>query len=114
MPPKSVRNKTPCSLCHQVVEELKFHYDLCEPCHQDFLDADVEEELGSDTEDSIDSEAELGPYSDRDMEDEPPFARPGLTREPIGVLDEDESLRTGAVVLKELSQKPSKPKSTNP
>lgn len=27
-------NKTPCSLCHQVVEELKYHYDICEPCHQ--------------------------------------------------------------------------------
>lgn len=32
MPPVK-KNKTPCSLCHQVVEELKYHYDICEPCH---------------------------------------------------------------------------------
>lgn len=43
MPPKSVYNKTPCSLCHKVVEELKFHYDICEPCHQDFVNAEPEE-----------------------------------------------------------------------
>lgn len=40
-------NKTPCSLCHQVVEELKYHYDICEPCHQkeeedDDMDVDHE------------------------------------------------------------------------
>lgn len=25
--------KIPCSLCHRVVEELKYHYDICEECH---------------------------------------------------------------------------------
>jgi len=33
MPPKPKANKA-CSLCHQVCEELKYHYDICEPCHQ--------------------------------------------------------------------------------
>jgi len=40
-------NKTPCSLCHQVVEELKYHYDICEPCHQsewEESDMDVEQQ----------------------------------------------------------------------
>jgi len=25
--------KLPCSLCHKVVEELQYHYDICGPCH---------------------------------------------------------------------------------
>lgn len=33
MPVTKKVNKTPCSLCHRVVEELKYHYDICEPCH---------------------------------------------------------------------------------
>lgn len=24
--------KTPCSLCHQVVNEIRYHYDICSPC----------------------------------------------------------------------------------
>lgn len=45
-------NKTPCSLCHQVVEELKYHYDICEPCHQNDM------ESGSDTEEEPIEEAQ--------------------------------------------------------
>lgn len=38
-------NKIPCSLCHQVVEELKYHYDICEPCHQkEQEESDMDEE----------------------------------------------------------------------
>jgi len=31
---KVTTKKAPCSLCHQVVEELKYHYDICGPCHE--------------------------------------------------------------------------------
>lgn len=34
MPATKKVNKTPCSLCHKVVQELTYHYDICEPCHQ--------------------------------------------------------------------------------
>lgn len=39
---KHKANKTPCSLCHQVVEELKYHYDICEPCHQNEAQFDMD------------------------------------------------------------------------
>lgn len=40
--------KAPCSLCHQVVTELKYHYDICGPCH----DANEAELTESNDEDS--------------------------------------------------------------
>lgn len=49
-PLKRPANKIPCSLCHQVVQELKYHYDICEPCHQDFENG--EDDLPSPSEES--------------------------------------------------------------
>lgn len=58
-PCKPKVNKTPCSLCHQVVEELKYHYDICEECH-------LSTEDGSDTEEvSISEERDMGSSSGR-------------------------------------------------
>jgi len=60
-------NKLPCSLCHQVVEELKYHYDICEPCHQ-------KEEHESDMDvESTDDEVSINDHGrplDSDLEDD--------------------------------------------
>jgi len=60
-------NKTPCSLCHQVVEELKYHYDICEPCHQNDMDGSDMEEASTDEEPNTVSSNGGGPA---DLEDQ--------------------------------------------
>lgn len=45
---KPVR-KAPCSLCHKLVEELQYHYDICEPCHQDIV---ADDPYGADDDES--------------------------------------------------------------
>lgn len=62
MPVKPAINKRPCSLCHRVVEELRYHYDICEPCHQDFREPGEEH---SEVEDS-DSEDDVSIHSQED------------------------------------------------
>jgi len=37
-----LKNTKPCSLCHQVVNEIKYHYDICEPCHQEEAEFDMD------------------------------------------------------------------------
>lgn len=58
--PKSKTPKRPCSLCHQVVEELKYHYDICEPCHQDM--DEEEDSVGSRSEHSANQNGEPADY----------------------------------------------------
>lgn len=80
MPITKKINKTPCSLCHQVVEELKYHYDICEPCHQN---GDVfQREHQTDDESDVDYSEEEDDYlTDSDMEDELPLSSAELERE---------------------------------
>lgn len=62
--------KKPCSMCHRLVEELRYHYDICEPCHADFLGEESESEGYSDsaTNDGIDSQSDM----ESDFEEEEP------------------------------------------
>lgn len=69
MPPKSHLNKGPCSLCHQVVQELKYHYDICEPCHRvvEIVHTDGLEEDSSDEESLHGDDAMDGCQPDSDV-----------------------------------------------
>lgn len=80
MPPKSTSRRTPCSICHKVAEELKFHYDICEPCHLDFVgEPGEEDDLDySDDDDSV-MEEDVELPSDDDINDHP--GAPLLRRE---------------------------------
>lgn len=67
MPVTKKVNKTPCSLCHKVVQELKYHYDICEECHRDEAElSDASIEL-SDSEYESDNE-EPGMEDSQDQE----------------------------------------------
>lgn len=75
MPPKSKANKA-CSLCHQICEELKYHYDICEPCHQNEAEVDPfqgleneEEYNGQDTDQQEYTDSERW-ESDYDSDDD--------------------------------------------
>jgi len=43
----AIKPSKPCSLCHQLTE-LKYHYDICEPCHQENEEADTDVEEDDD------------------------------------------------------------------
>lgn len=95
MPPKSVSRKGACSICHEVVQELKYHYDLCEPCHQDFVADEKEDDMAaeypSESEElDYSSDDDVSSSQDPTVEDEvenliEDSKRPALTRS-VGVI----------------------------
>lgn len=62
--------KGPCSLCHQVVTELKYHYDICGPCHDS-------------------NETELTQSQDESLSEDERELRNGLERAPTEELEQD-------------------------
>jgi len=58
MPPKPLRPKTPCSLCHKLVDHT-INWSYCVPCHEEFVaqesDHDADSQAEEDTEGSQDS-----------------------------------------------------------
>lgn len=71
MPPR----KQACSLCHELVEELKYHYDICSPCHQDVTitrdvhDDTSDEDYQSD-DDTVSVHGDEAIYTEDDLSDE--------------------------------------------
>jgi len=62
--------KTSCGICDQVIEEIKHHLYLCDPCHQDLTnddDTDAESDVDTDALDSSDLEEDS--MGDEDMDE---------------------------------------------
>lgn len=85
MPVKPKTYKGPCSLCHKVVEELKYHYDICEPCHQDFIN-DSADDL-----DDYDPECTDDDSDEQDMDEDDP-SEPGTVPNALDLQRSDTSV----------------------
>lgn len=72
--PKVKSKKETCSLCHMVVEETKYHYDICEPCHQNedalSLWDDDDPPSRSDEQPMVDEEDSTEDYDDGSDEEQ--------------------------------------------